>query len=316
MMNTDSIDFSAEIGVLSSLAHTERDLAQGVTRWILSNFRSDVATAVQHTPFTPALLCAIACREAGAFWLPLTPNRPAAEILGLCVYDASGDVPGAPRTAFPVNTSAFRLAYGEDFTNLLIQETNKARAARGLSEAAMVYKGYGIFQYDLQHVRTDEAFFRARQWHSFAECVSRAVAELKKKYDVTHDIQDAVRAYNGSGPRAEQYARDVMRILPYCEEAAGGFQGAPPLMTAQIRHRELDAALSQLPAAVAPSEDDPAAPRARRPISLPPSPLPIPVRATSSTTRISSVRCARWRRPRARACHWTSPRRRHFFPPA
>lgn len=215
---------AAAAGMMATAAHSERDVAQGVTRWLSTNFHSELAAAVASTPFSIALLCAIACREAGIYWLPLTPRRPAAEILGLCVYDASGDVAGAPRSAFPVNTAQFRLAYGDAFTRLLITETNKARAARGLNPAAMVYKGYGIFQYDLQHVRADEAFFREKRWYSFSECVRRAVAELTAKFQATGDIQKAVRAYNGSGPRAEQYARDVMRLLPYCEEelATGG----------------------------------------------------------------------------------------------
>ncbi|MGO7301397.1 S8 family serine peptidase [Rhizobium ruizarguesonis] len=203
-------------------AHTEKDTAHGVTRWMLKHFRDELDDAVRGTPFSVPLLCAIACREAGDYWLPLTSSRAAAEILGLCVYDASGDVPNAPRSAFPINTSEFRATYGKVFTNLLIDETNKARAARGLSPASMVYKGYGIFQYDLQFVQTDESFFHEKKWYSFQECVSRAVSELKRKFEATGSIRSAVRAYNGSGPRAEQYAKDVMRLLPYCEEAAEG----------------------------------------------------------------------------------------------
>lgn len=211
-----------EVFESSSLAaaHTERDTAHGVTRWMLDHFRDELDDAVRGTPFSVPLLCAIACREAGNYWLPLTSSRPASEILGLCVYDASGDVANAPRSAFPVNTSEFRATYGKVFTNLLIDETNKARVARGLSSASMVYKGYGIFQYDLQYVQTDESFFRERKWYSFQECVSRAVSELKRKFEATGSLRSAVRAYNGSGPRAEQYAKDVMRLLPYCEEVA------------------------------------------------------------------------------------------------
>jgi hypothetical protein len=254
------IIISTELSILFNRANSEQDLAHGVTKWLISNFGSDMTAAVQHTPFTPALLCAIACREAGAYWLPLTPHTAAADILGLAVYDASGDVAGAPRSAFPVNTSAFRLAYGDDFTNLLVQETNKAREARGLSAASIVYKGYGIFQYDLQSVRTDESFFRERKWYSFGECVSRAVAELKSKYEATPDIQDAVRAYNGSGPSAEQYARDVMRILPYCEEAVAGTGTGHAFVAATVHGREFSAVLAQRPAAAVVDDNDPAAP--------------------------------------------------------
>lgn len=221
-------DPMAGAGSMTTAAFSERDLAHGVTNWLVVNFGAQLKEAVSSTPFSVPLLCAIACREAGSYWLPLTPSKSAAEILGLCVYDASGDVAGAPRSAFPINTAQFRLSYGEDFTTMLIDEANKARAARGLRAAAIVYKGYGIFQYDLQHVRTDEAFFRSRKWHDFSECLARALGELRKKFAATGDIQEAVRAYNGSGPRAEQYARDVMRLLPFCEEAvASSSAGAP-----------------------------------------------------------------------------------------
>jgi subtilisin family serine protease len=205
---------------MTTFASSERDRAHGVTDWMLTNFRPQLANAVRSTPFSLPLLCAIAYREAGIYWLPLTPYKSAVDILGLCVYDASGDVPGAPRSAFPIDTAQFRLTYGDDFTTMLIDETNKARAARGLGPAAMVYKGYGIFQYDLQNVRADETFFRSRLWYNFGECVTRVINELKQKYEATGDIEQAVRAYNGSGPNAEQYARDVMRVLPFCEEAA------------------------------------------------------------------------------------------------
>jgi len=244
---------------LESRAFTEEDLARGVTSWMVSNFRPQLVDAVRSTHFTPPLLCAIACREAGMYWLPLTPNRSAAEILGLCVYDASGDVAGTSRSAFPTNTEEFRLAYGETFTSMLVDEANKARAARGLRPASIVYKGYGIFQYDLQFVRSDEIFFKSKQWYSFTECVNRAVRELKRKFEATGDIQQAVRAYNGSGPRAEQYARDVMRLLPFCNEAAG-----PPevIVSTVPSARTLPEAVpsSQATPALRHDVDDPAAP--------------------------------------------------------
>lgn len=239
-------------GSMTTMAFSERDLAEGVTNWMLANFRAQLSDAVRSTPFSVPLLCAIACREAGSFWLPLTPSKSAAEILGLCVYDASGDVAGAPRSAFPINTAQFRLSYGDDFTGMLVDEANRARAARGLRPAAIVYKGYGIFQYDLQYVRTDEAFFRSKQWYSFSECVARAVGELKKKYEATGDIQEAVRAYNGSGPKAEQYAQDVMRLLPFCEEAAAS---APARASAMPRAAAVAAVLPD-----SPHDDDPAYP--------------------------------------------------------
>jgi subtilisin family serine protease len=205
---------------MTTLAFSEQDLAQGVTHWMIANFGSQLSDAVKTTPLSVPLLCAIACREAGAYWLPLTTHMTAAQVLGLCVYDASGDYLGTTRSAFPTNRAQFQLAYGATFTNMLVDEANKARAARGLAPGQYLYKGYGIFQYDLQFVRSDQNFFQSKLWYDFTECVSRAVAELKENYAKFGDVQEAVRAYNGSGPSAEQYAQDVMRLLPFCEAAA------------------------------------------------------------------------------------------------
>jgi hypothetical protein len=248
---------TASLSLLATMAFSERDLAHGVTRWMNSNFQLQLADAVRSTPFTVPLLCAIACREAGMYWLPLTPHKSAAEILGLCVYDASGDVAGAPRSAFPINTAHFRLAYGDAFTTMLIDEANKARADRGLNAASIVYKGYGIFQRDLQHVRTDEIFFRSKQWYSFTECVSRAVEELKTKFEATGDIQGAVRAYNGSGAKAEQYAQDVMQLLPFCEEAAASTPGPT---SATIQSRPAASVAPVVESGALAGDDDPAFP--------------------------------------------------------
>ena len=72
------------MGSLATRAFSERDLAHGVTTWMVSNFGPQLTDVVRSTPFTVPLLCAIACREAGMYWLPLTPHQSAAQILGLC----------------------------------------------------------------------------------------------------------------------------------------------------------------------------------------------------------------------------------------
>ena len=82
---------------MTTLAFSEADLAHGVTRWLVSNFGTQLANAVAATPFSVPLLCAIACREAGQYWLPFTTHMSATQVLGLCVYDASGDYPGTSR---------------------------------------------------------------------------------------------------------------------------------------------------------------------------------------------------------------------------
>jgi len=88
---------------------------------------------------------------------------------------------------------------------------------RGMDPAQMVYLGYGIFQYDLQYVILDEAFFRDKQWYDFDQCLAPGMKELKSKFASTHDLWDAVRAYNGSGSDAEQYKQNVKYYYAICE---------------------------------------------------------------------------------------------------
>ena len=79
-----------------------------------------------------------------------------------CVLDANGDYPGTKRSAFPTNTAAFRKQYGAEL-DMLISEANATRKLRGFGPQQWVYEGYGFFQYDLQSVKTDGAFFRERK---------------------------------------------------------------------------------------------------------------------------------------------------------
>jgi hypothetical protein len=192
--------------------------AHAVKTWMTANFGAQLAAAVQGTPFDDNLLCAIAGKEAACYWLAWTRTMAPAEVLARCVFDASGDAPNTSRSAFPRNTAQFRAQYGDALTDMLIAEANAARQLRNLGPAQWVYKGYGIFQYDLQYITADRGFFADRRWGDFGECVTRAVRELSEKYAHYQDLRSAVRAYNGSGPAAEAYADDVMQLLTWCSE--------------------------------------------------------------------------------------------------
>ena len=187
-------------------------------KWMKDNFSHEMAAAVSGTVFSVDHVCAIACQETAYLWLGWIETMAVGDVLGRCIGDASGDFPGTLRSAFPKNTAAFRAKYGDHLTNILIGEANLSRAIRGFDPKDWVYKGYGIFQFDLQHIVTDEAFFRDRKWYSFGECVVRLMQELKKKYSVTGDLWKTFKAYNGSGPAAENYANNVTQFAVYCSE--------------------------------------------------------------------------------------------------
>jgi hypothetical protein len=195
-----------------------RAQAQRAAAWLKRNFGGAMTVATAGTPFSADLLCAMACQETAYTWL-LWLDRDVATILRGCVLDPSGDQPGTSRGPFPSSGAVFRAEYGDEFADLLIAEGNFMRELRGWTPREWVYKGYGIFQYDLQYVRTDEAFFRERQWREFEPCLSKALSELRTKHVGSPDLWTTVRRYNGSGPRAVQYANNVMHFfLRICQE--------------------------------------------------------------------------------------------------
>ena len=195
-----------------------RDDAQELVHWLKGRYGSRIATAVDGTPFTVDIACAIACQETGIHLLGFTRKLAADDALARCVFDASGDADGTSRGAFPRNTPTFRAAYGDAFADTLIAEANATRVLRGLRPASWVYKGYGLFQYDLQAVREDEAFFREKQWGTFDACLARLVAVLMKKHAATGDTMQSVRAYNGSGARADAYLANVRQFIAFSEQ--------------------------------------------------------------------------------------------------
>ncbi len=209
----------------------------------MANFGPALRSAGSGTPFDAAILCAIVCQETAYFWLPLLRqlrtkhefrDNPVALvdlIIARCVLDASGDHPDSPRTVFPKNTAAFEARYGRDFTEMLVSEANQTRALRGYGPKRWVYKGYGIFQYDLQFVTTDEAFFRERRWHDFQACLAKCIGELKAKLRMfPNDKWEAVRAYNGSGPRARQYRENVRTFSTWTQDEISKIDSATPAL--------------------------------------------------------------------------------------
>lgn len=188
-------------------------------RWLMDNFGDKIGNACAGKAYKPKHLCAIVCQETAYKWIPWIGQESIQTIVERAVFDASGDYPGTSRSAFPVNTRAFRDKHGNAFTDMLIEEANKTRRMQGWGDKPWVYKGYGLFQYDLQHVKTDENFFANREWYNFDSCLSRVVRELDRKL-TTHggNLWKAIKAYNGSGANAERYMQNVKVFTEYCAE--------------------------------------------------------------------------------------------------
>lgn len=190
--------------------------AQKAINWLQFNFGEKIEKAVLGTPFEAKHIYGIACQETAYKWILWVDKYSPQIILQRCIFDASGDMPNTNRSAFPKNKATFSAKYGNDFTNMLVKESNLQRAMpqvnfpKGFQPAPFLYKGYGIFQYDLQAVIEDEIFFRDKQWYSFDECLKRLMKELNFKYSITKDVYKSIRSYNGSGNAAENYAKNVM----------------------------------------------------------------------------------------------------------
>jgi len=185
--------------------------------WLQSNFKDDIQNAIKETDYSPELVSAIFCQETAQRVILWVDKYDAATILERCIFDASGDFPNTTRNAFPKNAAAFHDKYGDDFTDMLISEANKMRKMpqpgnpNGYSDSHYLYKGYGLFQYDLQHVTVDETFFRNKLWYSFDECLKRLITILNSKKK--QDLWATVKAYNGAGQNASNYADNVFKFI-------------------------------------------------------------------------------------------------------
>jgi hypothetical protein len=192
-------------------------------QWLVKHFGQQLTASMQGKQYLIKHLCAIVCQETANKWIKWVNTQSVDTIIARCVFDASGDYPRTSRSAFPINTAAFRVKYGDAFTEMLIAEANLTRQLQGWGPTQWVYKGYGIFQYDLQNVEgPDESFFRNKGWYSFDSCLQRCCNELDKKLKaVGGDLWKAIAAYNGAGKAAAQYAENVKVFSEYCATVTG-----------------------------------------------------------------------------------------------
>jgi hypothetical protein len=191
-------------------------------KWLMDNFGPQIRAAVVGKAYRARHLCAIVCQETAFKWVPWISSQSAQTIVKRAVFDASGDYPGTSRSAFPKDTPTFRTRYGNTFTDMLIEEANITRRMQGWSDQDWVYKGYGLFQYDLQHVSVNRDFFENKRWYNFDNCLAACCSELDTKLaDAGGNLWDAIRRYNGSGAKADRYRDNVKVFAEYCGEITG-----------------------------------------------------------------------------------------------
>lgn len=187
--------------------------------WMRNNFYGQIKEVTRGTPWTADLIISIALKETAQKWQMWIDDYSKEEILARCVFDASGDFPGTSRAAFPKNRQAFEKVYGPELTAMLVNEANLTRRMPqpddkdGYKPASYLYKGYGIFQYDLQHITTNPTFFTEKRWYNFTDCLWNCVEVLNDIAKTRDNLRGIVKAYNGTGQRADEYADSVLAFM-------------------------------------------------------------------------------------------------------
>ncbi len=161
-------------------------------QWFKENFWHDMNAAVSGTVFDPDMLIAIATQETGSLWSPMRKKGLSRdEIVRLCCGDTLDADKG--RRAFP-QTKADLIAHprGQEMFDI-------ARAALlAMAEHVPGYgfaknrpdkfcHGFGVFQLDLQHFKTDPDYFLEKRYETFEATLGRALDVLQsalKKRDL------------------------------------------------------------------------------------------------------------------------------------
>lgn len=159
-------------------------------RWFKSHFESKIDAAVAGTPFSKDLITAIACQETGYLWNTLRRHMPVERVLELCVGDTIDfKPPNKGRKAFPKNKDAL-LAHPRGREMFLIARQALVDMAQYISEyrgaadnPVKFCRGFGIFQFDLQHLDQDPDYFLSQGWANFDVCLAHCVEELKSAQD-------------------------------------------------------------------------------------------------------------------------------------
>ncbi|MBT9387030.1 SH3 domain-containing protein [Pseudooceanicola sp. CBS1P-1] len=154
-------------------------------RWFIDTFGDRIEAAIADTPLTLELLAGVGYQETGYTWGRIRRvARDETEFLLYCTGDTIDENSRSPRRAFPKNRlSLVRANRGQEMYSIARQSVERigsvvldyAPAARDPDKFC---RGYGLFQYDLQHFKTDPDYFLNQSWKDFDLCLGKALAEL------------------------------------------------------------------------------------------------------------------------------------------
>ena len=150
-------------------------------RWFKQNFHAKIEPALKGTPFTLDLMTALACQESGGIWPILRKkNLPLDRILELCVGDTLDGRNVFPRSRAELESvnkgdQMFAIAH-----NALVDMAQFVPGFSGVAKNKNKFcHGYGIFQFDIQHFKTDPAYFLEKRYANFDHCLSNAIRILQ-----------------------------------------------------------------------------------------------------------------------------------------
>lgn len=151
--------------------------------WFKTQFKEPIERAAHGTPFDLDMFTALACQETGDVWPELRrAGLPVERVLALCVgdtLDADGGRSVFPRSREDLERSADGARMFQIAHQALVDMARYVPGYRSAARRADKFcRGFGIFQYDLQYLRTDAAFFLDGGYADFARCLEVCLAEL------------------------------------------------------------------------------------------------------------------------------------------
>ena len=156
-------------------------------RWFKTNFQTKLEAGLQGTPYTVDFMTALACQETGEVWPILRKTDLSLDrILELCVGDTL-DAPRRSVDAFPNNKGDLVAHHprGQEIFDLarqaLVDMAHFVKEYQGVASnhPDKFCHGFGIFQFDIQHCKTDPDYFLQKRYANFDECLKKAIGELE-----------------------------------------------------------------------------------------------------------------------------------------
>lgn len=162
--------------------------------WFKDTYQDKINKKLPGTPFDLPLIMAIAYQETGYVWSKMIGKTTPDDLLLCCTGDTL-DFP--KRNAFPKNREELE-AYKDGKEMFSVAREALKNVGRWNTTFKNLYennpdkfcRGYGIFQYDLQHFKINPTFFLQKEWADIDKIIDMVINELKA-------ARDRIKTYKG-----------------------------------------------------------------------------------------------------------------------